>query len=218
MIEGREGGNPRQHVDSLVIDSAKALLRKAITLRRDLRSPTLRKADDASRFDLMRRQLSGRTPSKVAAYLSMGSEPGTLQLVAWLAAQGAEVLLPVLTRPGHGPHGEAAWAPYAGPDALRVGVMSILEPTTATRTGDALGSAELVICPALAANTAGDRLGRGGGWYDRALQHASEGSQLWALLNDDEVLEAIPTQEWDLRIGAIVTPSWIIDCRPRPVG
>ena len=47
--------------------------------------------------------LSARMPDTVAAYLSAGSEPGTLQLVAWLAAHRVRVLLPVLVAPDRRP-------------------------------------------------------------------------------------------------------------------
>lgn len=207
--------NGREHVDDVAIEAAKNLLRKAILLRRDLRPLETRRALDAARFDLMRRQLAGRRPSMVAAYLSVGSEPGTLQVVAWLSSQRIPVLLPVLTAGGRR-RDTATWALYEGSDALRVGVGSILEPTTPALPSTALGEADLVICPALAANPSGDRLGRGGGWYDQALGEASEHATLWALLFDDEVLNAIPTQPWDRRVGALVTCSRIIDCRPDP--
>ena len=210
------GAGPPPRVHGEAIDSAKTMLRRAIQQRRELRPPTQRKADDAARFELVRAALSSGRLSTVAAYLSTGSEPGTLQLVAWLAAQGVRVLLPVLTGPGVG--GEAAWAPYAGPDALRVGLMSILEPTTEVVPGSPLADVDLVICPALAANTAGDRLGRGGGWYDRALLEAGPRARLWALLNDDEVLDAIPTQPWDLKVGAIATPTRLVRCRNATAG
>lgn len=201
--------------DDLAIASAKTLLRKAILLRRDLRAPQARRADDAARFEVIRRRLEHSRPTTVAAYLSSGSEPGTLQLVAWLAASGVRVLLPVLTLPERGGQEKAAWAPYAGPDALRIGVSSILEPTTEVEEGNPLAGAGLVICPALAGNPAGQRLGRGGGWYDRALRLVGPHIELWALLNDDEVLGAIPTRSWDREVTALVTQTRVIDCRPR---
>lgn len=201
----------QDRADDRAIAAAKALLRKAVGLRRDLRPPAVRRADDARRFDQVRRRLTDVDPKTVAAYLSGGSEPGTLQLVAWLAAQGVPVLLPVLTGPDGTALPEAAWAPYDGPDALRVGVRSILEPTSAALPASAVAQADVVICPALAADAAGDRLGRGGGWYDRALAWADE-SDLWVLLNDDEVLEVVPTQSWDRQMHVIVTGDRVIDC------
>lgn len=200
--------------DETALRSAKTLLRKAIALRRDLRSAERRRADDEARLRVATHQLDSPLPTVVAAYLSSGSEPATLQLVAWFAALDIRVMLPVLTsgqeQPGRAR--EPGWAVYAGPDALRVGVLSILEPTTTRLPAGALAEAELIICPGLAANPAGQRLGRGGGWYDRALSHASDSAPVWVWLNDDEVLETIPTQSWDRSVSAIVTPTRFIAC------
>lgn len=165
-------------------------------------------------MEMIEASLEDRIPDTVAAYLSNGSEPGTLQLVAWLAAHSVRVLLPVLSHPIGGRLDKPAWAPYEGPDALRVGAYSILEPTGDLVPSEQLPEAELIICPGLAANLHGDRLGRGGGWYDRALRHASQSAPVWVLLNDDEVLETIPVHAWDHRVDVIVTPTRMITCEP----
>jgi 5-formyltetrahydrofolate cyclo-ligase len=143
----------------------------------------------------------------VAAYLSAGAEPGTLQLVGWLAAHRVRVLLPVLSR-GTTP----AWAPYAGPDALQLGRHGILEPATDPLPEGGLAQAELILAPALAANRDGDRLGRGSGWYDRALAHAASTAPVWVLLNSDEVLPAIPVHPWDRPVDALLTPDGLLPC------
>lgn len=201
--------------DDAAIAGAKQMLRKAIQFRRDIRSPQQRTADDEARLMLMDSLVKDRMPDTVAAYLSTGSEPGTLQLIAWLAAHRVRVLLPVLSPlPDGSRRTEPAWAPYAGPDALRIGAYSILEPTTEPVPSEQLPEAELIVCSGLAANRFGDRLGRGGGWYDRALRHASQSAPVWMLLNDDEVLETIPTQRWDRRIDVIITPTECITCDP----
>jgi 5-formyltetrahydrofolate cyclo-ligase len=144
----------------------------------------------------------------------MGSEPATLQLVAWLAANGVRVLLPVLSHPIGGRLERPAWAPYEGPDSLWRGALSVLEPTGQPLPSEQLPEAELIICPGLAANRLGDRLGRGGGWYDRALVHASQSAPIWVLLNSDEVLGTIPVQDWDRRVDVIITPEQMITCEP----
>jgi 5-formyltetrahydrofolate cyclo-ligase len=201
-------------VDVAAIDGAKRTLRKAILFRRDMRSVKERQAADEARLSIIASSLADRMPDTVAAYLSMGAEPGSLQLVAWLAAHEIRVLLPVLSHPVGGRLDKPAWAPYEGPDALRTGAFSILEPTGDPLPSEQLPEAELIVCPGLAANRQGDRLGRGGGWYDRALKHASQSAPVWLLLNDDEVLETIPIQPWDRRVDIIVTPSRMITCEP----
>jgi 5-formyltetrahydrofolate cyclo-ligase len=203
--------------DQTGIAAAKSILRKAIMFRRDTRPVSQRLADDAARQVVIEDALSSRLPDTVAAYLSTGSEPGTLRLIAWLAAHQIRVLLPVLSSlPDGSRRTSPAWAPYEGPDALRIGPYSILEPTSEPVPSEQLPEAEVIICPGLAANREGDRLGRGGGWYDRALRHASSSAPVWVLLNADEVLETIPTHPWDRRVDAIVTPAGMIMCEPRP--
>lgn len=202
--------------DQAALTGAKRTLRRAVQLRRTSRSTAQRTADDERRLEIMVAVLAGRMPDTVAAYLSAGSEPGTLQLIGWLAAHRVRVLLPALSHPVGGRLAAPAWAPYEGPDALRLGAYGIPEPTGDPLPGRQLPEAELLICPGLAANRAGDRLGRGGGWYDRALADASSSAPVWLLLNDDEVLAAIPAQPWDRRVDVIVTPTELTTCEPRP--
>ncbi len=201
--------------DDAAIAGAKTMLRRAVQVRRDSRSAEQRVAADEGRLDVVVATVRDRLPDTVAAYLSTGSEPGTLQLVGWLAAHRVRVLLPVLSPlPDGSRRRDPAWAPYAGPDALQVGAYSILEPSTAPLPAEQLPEAELIICPALAANRVGERLGRGGGWYDRALMHASKSAQILVLLNPDEILGTIPTHRWDRRVDGIITPDELITCEP----
>jgi 5-formyltetrahydrofolate cyclo-ligase len=96
---------------------------------------------------------------------------------------------------------------------LRTGRLSLIEPATEPVGAEALGAAELIITPGLAGNAHGLRLGRGGGWYDRALEHADPAAAVVMLLNDDEVVEVIPTHPWDRRVDAIATATQMINCR-----
>jgi 5-formyltetrahydrofolate cyclo-ligase len=61
--------------------------------------------------------------------------------------------------------------------------------------------------PALAVARDGVRLGRGGGYYDRALGHVRPDAVLVALLFDDELLDELPAEEHDRRVTAVVTPN-----------
>ena len=207
-------GSSPDEADRVALEGAKRQLRRAVLLRRASRGEAERVADDEGRFAALADVLAARLPDTVAAYLSAGDEPDTLRLVAWLSAQRVRVLLPALTN-GAGRRLDApAWAAYTGPDALRPAAAGLLEPTGPVLPARQLPEAELVLCPGLAANRAGDRLGRGGGWYDRALPHAGSATPVVVLLNRGEVLPAIPVQAWDRRVDRIATPDGVLDCDP----
>jgi 5-formyltetrahydrofolate cyclo-ligase len=67
--------------------------------------------------------------------------------------------------------------------------------------------ADAVLVPALAVDSAGRRLGRGGGSYDRALARVGPLIPLIALIYNDELVEHVPTAPHDIPVRAAVTPQ-----------
>ncbi|GAB3922472.1 5-formyltetrahydrofolate cyclo-ligase [Microlunatus endophyticus] len=200
--------------DVAAIAEAKRVLRRALVERRRVHPDEQRAADDAARFERIREFFGSSALGTAASYFSVPPEPGTLQAIAWLASRDVRVLLPVLTEPEEpsGIFGAPDWAPYAGPDRLQQGRLGLIEPTTSPVGAAALAEAELIIVPGVAGSAEGDRLGRGGGWYDRALRHAARSAVTVLLLNDDEVLDVIPAHRHDRRVDVIITPTRILDC------
>ncbi|WP_217177878.1 5-formyltetrahydrofolate cyclo-ligase [Streptomyces sp. AC495_CC817] len=147
----------------------------------------------------------------VAAYVSVGSEPGTLALLDALRARGVRVLLPVLL-----PDNDLDWGVYEGEAALaRVrhgGRMELLEPAGERLGPDAVTDADAVLLPGLAVDGRGMRLGRGGGSYDRVLarlDRAGADPALVVLLYDTEVVDRVPEEGHDRPVHAAVTPSGV---------
>jgi 5-formyltetrahydrofolate cyclo-ligase len=138
-------------------------------------------------------------PSTLAAYVPVGAEPGGPDLPAVLAPAG-RLLLPVLL-----PDGDLDWATYDG--SLTAGPRGLLQPPGARLGVDAVRDATLVVVPALAVDRSGMRLGRGGGSYDRVLARLAAGTLVVALLNDGELLDAVPAEAHDRPVGAAITPS-----------
>lgn len=136
----------------------------------------------------------------VAAYASIAGEPDSWEIVEALAAGGTRVLLPVLER-------EPNWAWYDGRDRLARSRRGILQPAGNPLGAAALARADWIWVPGLAASASGDRLGTGGGWYDRALTHAGRRTPVGLLLFDGEVLDAVPVEPWDRRVDWILTSS-----------
>ncbi|WP_307675401.1 5-formyltetrahydrofolate cyclo-ligase [Streptomyces sp. V4I2] len=147
----------------------------------------------------------------VAAYVSVGSEPGTLALLDALRARGVRVLLPALL-----PDNDLDWGAYTGEGSLaRVqhgGKMALFEPTGQRLGPDAVALADAVLLPGLAVDARGMRLGRGGGSYDRVLarlERVGMHPALVVLLYDSEVVERVPAEAHDRPVDAVVTPSGV---------
>ncbi|OYN94977.1 5-formyltetrahydrofolate cyclo-ligase [Enemella evansiae] len=208
----RRPGDTGSAADQEALRSAKEMLRGAIRTRRRARPEAARLADDHARFLLLQDFWGTPQPdSVVAAYLSHADEPGTLETVGWLTAHGVRVLLPVLDRRADGSvRREPDWAPYAGPDRLRAGLWGIPEPTTDPVGAEGLAEAGVIVCSGLAGTTAGERLGMGGGWFDRALEYAAADAVTVMPLNDDEVLPSLPVQPWDRRVDVLITPTRLV--------
>ena len=194
---------PERTAADPAVAAAKAALRAELRAGRQVPEPAgaaLRRTNAAL--------ASCRGHSTIALYCSVAHEPDTWPLIDTLHARACTVLLPVLgRRPDGSVRTEVDWAVYGGLDGLRVGYAGILEPTSAALGADGIRAASLVWCAALAATPSGDRLGTGGGWYDRALVHAAPDALVGVLLRDREVLDTIPVEPFDRPVDLVVTES-----------
>ena len=181
-----------------MVVKAKATLRTSGLARRAARPA----GERAAAADALARALSAapalQAATVVAGYVPLAEEPGAGRLPAALPGR---VLLPVVPDRGR----ELSWARADG--ELLPGRFGLLEPSGPRLPGSALAEADVVVVPALAVATDGTRLGRGGGYYDRALRHARPDAVLVAVVFDDELVEGLPAGEHDRRVDAVVTPS-----------
>jgi len=140
-----------------------------------------------------------RRAATVAAYVSIGSEPGTGLLLDQLGDAGKRVILPVLL-----PDNDLDWVVHTG--TLLPAGRGLLEPAGPRLGVDAIAGADVVLLPGMAVGADGTRMGRGGGSYDRALARVPLGTFTCVLLYDDEVLPGVPAEEHDRRVTAVATP------------
>jgi 5-formyltetrahydrofolate cyclo-ligase len=182
------------------IEATKLALRDQLVTARG-RLPVSELAERAVAVrDLLLATPEVRRAATVAAYVSVGREPGTGALLDALAAAGKRVILPLLQ-----PDNDLDWAAYSGAEALVSAGRGLLEPVGPRLGPDAVATADAVLVPGLAVDRTGLRLGRGGGSYDRALGRVPLGTFTCVLLNDAEVLDLVPGAPHDRRVGAAVT-------------
>jgi 5-formyltetrahydrofolate cyclo-ligase len=187
----------------------KATLRRELLAARTRLSVAERKAAGGALRDIVLGLPETGMAGTVAAYISVGTEPDTTGLVFALWKRGSYVLLPVLRDDF-----DLDWASYEGPGSLEPGPHGLLQPAEPRRGVTAVCSADLVIVPALAADRAGNRLGRGGGCYDRALARVGPSVPTVALLYDAELLDEVPVGAHDQRIRAVARPTHGISRMP----
>ncbi|WP_456847351.1 5-formyltetrahydrofolate cyclo-ligase [Cellulomonas sp. P5_C6] len=188
------------------VEDVKERLRTAIRDARKSRSVRLRDEAAHALADVVLTIPAVIDAGCVSVYASRVTEPGTGPLLEALAARGVRVLMPVL-----GSGLQRDWAEYAGPDDLRERAPGRPpEPGGQTLGAPALADADVVIAPALAVDTTGARLGQGGGWYDRALEHLRPGVPVVALVFPEELYDAdsrpLPRERHDRLVDAVATP------------
>ena len=183
-----------------------ALRDRLVTSRRRLSLLELREAADALAGHLLATE-PVRRAATVAAYVSVGNEPGTGPLLDALRAAGRRVIVPVLL-----PDDDLDWAVHDGEvvSARR----GMLEPPGRRLGTDAVATADVVLTPGLAVDRTGMRLGRGGGSYDRVLARVPVGTFTCTLLHDGEIVDHVPAAPHDRRVMAAATPAGVSWFRP----
>ena len=141
----------------------------------------------------------------VAVFLSFDGELDTRPLIDQLWRAGKRVYLPVLHpfSPGN-----LLFLHYHPSSDLVVNRLNIREPKLDVRNVLPLSQLDVLVTPLVAFDAAGQRLGMGGGFYDRTLQNWRQHRlQPVGYAHDCQQVDALPTEQWDIPLPAVITPS-----------
>ena len=177
------------------ITSQKVELRRELKLRRAAREydPEIAGALCVSLAELCLENGA----SRIACYLAYGDEPDTEIFIDWALESGIEVILPISKSDG-----TLDWVRFNG--ETRPGIFGFPEPVGEP---ESLAGVDLIFIPALAIDRSGQRMGKGKGFYDRALGSLEQKAPVVAIVFDKELVEVIPTEDHDHPVDAVVTPS-----------
>lgn len=143
----------------------------------------------------------------IALFLSFDGELDTQPLIDELWRTGKKVYLPVLHpfSPGN-----LMFLHYHPQSELVVNRLKITEPKLDVRDVLPLSQLDVLVTPLVAFDDFGQRLGMGGGFYDRTLQNWQQyGLQPVGYAHDCQRVDILPVEKWDIPLPAVVTPSKI---------
>lgn len=136
---------------------------------------------------------------RIACYLPYGKEPDTELFVDWALENQIEVLIPVSQTDG-----TLNWVAFNG--ETHTGIFGFAEPT-----GPAIEprNVDIAVIPALAVDKKGNRLGKGMGFYDRALSEFDPMPAVVAVVHRHELIEKLDSEDHDHPVDAVATPDGI---------
>ncbi|MFZ4833408.1 5-formyltetrahydrofolate cyclo-ligase [Rouxiella sp. Mn2063] len=141
----------------------------------------------------------------LSVFLSFDGELDTTPLIRHLWQQGKQLCLPVLHPFSSG---NLLFLRYAPDTPLIRNRFNILEPALDITQMILLSEVDIVFTPLVAFDSHGQRLGMGGGFYDRTLQHWQEnGPYPIGLAHDCQQVAQLPVEEWDIPLPEIITPE-----------
>ena len=143
---------------------------------------------------------------KVGIYLHAFGEVHTRQIIEYCFKQHKQVYLPMICTMNQ----QLRWVKISQRQyrnqRFSHHALGMQEPMASR--GVHVSHLDLLILPLLACDLLGTRIGMGGGFYDRTLQHWQQGGPYpIGLAHDCQWVEHLPCELWDVPLPEIVTPT-----------
>ena len=144
--------------------------------------------------------------TRIALYLAADGELDPAHLAARCREQEKSLYLPIIQEDNSLVF--ALWRPEEKLTVNRYGIPEPPPDPDPIRADDM----EIIFLPLVGWDERGNRLGMGGGFYDRTLDGAIR-PLLVGLAHDCQQVPALPRESWDVSLDFVVTGSALVDCR-----
>jgi len=194
-----------------VLEETRNELRREVSKRRSTLPPTTclswSRAIQAKVFELPQ-YLAARS---IAVYCAMRSEVETWAIMNHALGQKKNVFCPK-SGADHPP----VFVQVFSESNLPSGSLRGTEPQAGVLLTPEDCNSAMVIVPGVVFDVHGNRLGRGGGWYDRALAWFENRGVFVGLAYELQVVDRVPVEPWDKKVHYVITESRVIDCGDIP--
>jgi 5-formyltetrahydrofolate cyclo-ligase len=147
-----------------------------------------------------------RSSTAIALYSPIGNEVPTHRIRDHALAKGRVVFYPKLG------NAQGRLVAIKSAEDLVPGKYGILEPQGSCGLTEENCSGLVIFVPAVLVDKRGNRLGRGGGWYDRTLTLLGRKVTCIALAYECQLIEEVPTEKWDRPVDLIITEERVLQC------
>ncbi len=140
---------------------------------------------------------------RVAVYFAVNGEIGLNAVIDHALAEGKEIFLPNLDRTA------LRFSPYFPTQKMRINKFRLPEPDVGDSEMLSPQELDLVLAPLVVFDSYRNRIGMGGGFYDRsfAFRKDSEHTRpvLIGVAHEIQKVDQIIPEEWDVQLDMIVT-------------
>ena len=189
--------------------SDKILLRRQLRQQRRALTDRQRRDEEAATVGRLLELRTERAAMSLGSYMALGGELDLEQLHAGIWSAGQAVWLPRVV--GDPEAGRMVWSAVRSADELAVGALGIAEPDPALPCKD-LPPIELLLVPGLAFTVSGQRLGQGGGFYDRLLHRLPSTCLTVGIGFALQRRDSLPTEFHDQPLQALCLSGKLISC------
>jgi 5-formyltetrahydrofolate cyclo-ligase len=147
--------------------------------------------------------------NNIALYLPFNGEIDTLPLIHYLWSKNRNVFVPIL-------HpfckGHLLFQQFSPNTQMRTNHFGIAEPTLDLRYVCPIEQLDLLFTPLVAFDLQGNRLGMGGGFYDRTLANLQNTrnkieTRVIGLAHEIQLAPTLPIETWDIPLPYILTSN-----------
>jgi len=161
----------------------------------------------------------------IALYLANNGELDLQPFIRWCWQQNKHTYLPIVHpfTTGH-----LLFLHYDSNSTMIINRYNIEEPKLDVRDIKVIQQLDIIITPLVAFDSAGSRIGMGGGYYDRTLakwyEHYLQNKEvakdkqanpsIIGVAHDCQQITKVPNEAWDIPLPKIITPTRTLNCKP----
>ena len=187
-------------------------------MKKDIRTEVLRRRDSippeqkAGKDDVIKTRLFNLEEfidaKSVLMYISFRTEVDTIGQLEGIFCLGKKLLVPLVDSRQK----TLTLYEIRETSELVPGYMGILEPKAAEDRKVELKDIDIIVVPGTGFDIKGNRLGYGGGYYDRLLANTKNHIPTIALAFEEQIVDDIPAESHDMKVDIIVTDERVIRC------